>query len=164
MGCRYTFFFRSGPAQIINPPVLGKMKSFRIAFRVAALANVEWVVPSYKNEIEEFRRYDDISEDDMKKVRAQFTPDRLRPLTDNVWRSLSNTDSYDVKDEAQAAKLAESYGKDWRSILKLLTSGSAVDAPIVLHRDGEYDLVAGNTRLMFSRALGITPTILIVDV
>lgn len=139
------------------------MKSIRIASRVAALANVEWVVPSYEDEIGEFRRYADLGEDDMEKVRAQFTPDRLRPLTDSIWRTLGNTDSYDVKDEAQAAKLAESYGKDLRSILKLLINGGTIDAPVVLHRDGEFELVSGNTRLMASRALGITPTILLVE-
>jgi hypothetical protein len=138
-------------------------KSLRIASRIAALANVEWVVPSYEDEIGEFRRYTDLGEDDMKWVRAQFTPDRLRPLTDVIWRSLGNTDSYDVRDEAEAVNLAEKYEKDWKSIKTRLLSGGSIDAPIILVRGGQYELVAGNTRLMMSRVLGVQPKVLFVQ-
>jgi cytidyltransferase-like protein len=86
-------------------------------------------------------------------------------LSDDIWAKLENTDSYDVKSLKDAIRLAKKYGKDWESTLAAIKSGEIMDPPMVLNYDKtKYYLTSGNTRLMFYKALGITPKVLLATI
>jgi hypothetical protein len=89
-----------------------------------------------------------------------FEDAELVPLNDAVWSQLENTDSYDIVGPNQAAAYAEDYGKDWKPIVKAIKNGEELPPPLVLNIDDRYILVGGNTRLMFYKALGVTPKVL----
>jgi hypothetical protein len=83
-------------------------------------------------------------------------------LTDNIWSKLENSDSYQIKNLEQAIKLADKYKKDWRSIVKAIQNEKQLPLPLVLnYAKDKYYLVGGNTRLMFYKALGVQPIVLI---
>ena len=86
-------------------------------------------------------------------------------LSDDIWAKLENTDSYDVKSLKDAIRLAKKYGKNWESILAAIKDGTILDPPMVLNYDKtKYYLTSGNTRLMFYKALGITPKVLLATI
>lgn len=89
----------------------------------------------------------------------------LTELSEEVWKDLENTDSYDIPKGGwdQVAEHADFVGRDWKTKRDLMQNGTPIHAPIILKRGNVYHKVAGNTRLMVARALGITPKVLIVD-
>ncbi|MFT5849903.1 MAG: ParB-like chromosome segregation protein Spo0J, partial [Patiriisocius sp.] len=54
--------------------------------------------------------------------------------------------------------------RDWELLRDRLQSGQATDAPIVMKFGDRYHLVAGNTRLMAAKALGVRPQILLFEI
>jgi len=85
-------------------------------------------------------------------------------LSDDVWSRLENSDSYDIKNLEQAIKLAIKYKKDWKSIVNAIQNEKQLPPPMVLEYDeNKYYLVAGNTRLMIYRALGLQPVVLMAN-
>ena len=86
-------------------------------------------------------------------------------LSDDIWSKLKNTDSYDIKSLKDAIRLAKKYGKNWESTLAGIKAGKTLDPPMILNYDKtKYYLVGGNTRLMFYKALGITPKVLLATI
>lgn len=82
-------------------------------------------------------------------------------LNDDIWSKLENSDSWNIKSLEDAVNLAKKYGKDWKSTLAAIKAGEAINPPLILNYDKDnYYLVGGNTRLMFYKALGITPKVL----
>ena len=79
-------------------------------------------------------------------------------LTDEIWSRLENTDSYDIDSEEEAIKLAQYYGKDYKSILSAEKTPPAL---ILQYSPNKYYLIGGNTRLMFARAKGINPQVIL---
>jgi hypothetical protein len=79
-------------------------------------------------------------------------------LTDKMWSRLENTDSYDIDSEEEAIKLAQYYGKDYQSILSAEKTPPAL---ILQYSPDKYYLIGGNTRLMFARAKGINPQVIL---
>lgn len=119
-------------------------------------------VPSFEEESGEFDRYDFMPED-LKKLKSQFKEANLKPLSNSIWSKLNNTDSWEVKGLDDLKKFAEQYGRNWESIVDAYRSGTPIPAPIVLHKDGSYELIAGNTRLMAAKALNKTPKVLMLN-
>jgi hypothetical protein len=78
-------------------------------------------------------------------------------LTDEMWSRLENTDSYDINSEEEAIELAQHYGKDYKSILAAEKTPPAL---ILQYSPNKYYLIGGNTRLMFARAKGINPQVI----
>ena len=78
-------------------------------------------------------------------------------LTDEMWSRLENTDSYDIDSEEEAIELAQYYGKDYKSILSAEKTPPAL---ILQYSPNKYYLIGGNTRLMFARAKGINPQVI----
>lgn len=95
----------------------------------------------------------------------------LTDLTEDMWQSLENTDSFDIPIEGwdkvneHIVHTNEQTGahRDWEDIQQKMEGGQALDAPIILKYKGSTHLVSGNTRLMVARALGKTPQVLIVE-
>ena len=94
-------------------------------------------------------------------VRYAFTAGSMAVLSDNIWSKLENSDSYEVNSLDDAIKLATKYGKDYKPTLDAIKADKTINPPMVLNYDKDkYYLVGGNTRLMFYKALGKTPKVL----
>ncbi len=92
---------------------------------------------------------------------------RLIPLNASIWDVLENTDSNRLEKgnwgEVQACSEAHTRIRDWKKFKNLEESSEPIAAPIILKFGDIYHLVAGNTRLMVARALGITPMVLMFE-
>lgn len=101
----------------------------------------------------------------MKEFVEQGTKSQLTELSEEIWKDLENTDSYDISlgGWEEVADHADFIGRDWETKKRLMENGNPIHAPIILKKNGRYHKVAGNTRLMVARALGIRPTVVIVD-
>jgi len=94
-------------------------------------------------------------------VRYAFTAGSMAVLSDNIWSKLENSDSYEVNSLDDAIKLAKEYGKDYKPTLDAIKADKTINPPMVLNYDKDkYYLVGGNTRLMFYKALGKIPKVL----
>jgi len=95
-------------------------------------------------------------------VRYAFQAGSMVVLSDDIWSKLENSDSYSVNSLDDAIKLAKEYGKNWKPTLDAIKDDDAVvTPPMVLNYDKDkYYLVGGNTRLMFYKALGKIPKVL----
>ena len=95
-------------------------------------------------------------------VRYAFQAGSMVVLSDDIWSKLENSDSYEVNSLDDAIKLAKEYGKNWKPTLDAIKDDDAVvTPPMVLNYDKDkYYLVGGNTRLMFYKALGKIPKVL----
>jgi cytidyltransferase-like protein len=86
-------------------------------------------------------------------------------LSDDIWSKLENSDSYEVTSLNDAIKAAKGYGKNWKPTLDAIKNGTIIDPPMILNYDqNRYYLVGGNTRLMFYKALGIEPKVLLATI
>jgi hypothetical protein len=113
------------------------------------------------NEMDEIERTSQEFNTPIEDLRYAFETGQETILNDDVWSKLKNTDSYKIKNLEQAIKLADKYKKDWKSILNAIKAEEQLPLPMVLNwGDGKYYLVAGNTRLMIYRALGLQPVVL----
>ena len=81
-------------------------------------------------------------------------------LEEDVWARLENTDSHEVTDMEDFRNMSDLYGKDYRRIMSA-NPGELPPPLIVEYKPGRYHLVAGNTRLMWMRAKGLKPTVVI---
>jgi len=98
-------------------------------------------------------------------LKYAFTAGSMIILSDDIWSKLENTDSYDIKSLKDAIRLAKKYDKNWEPTYNAIKSGKTIDPPMVLNYDKtKYYLVGGNTRLMFYKALGITPKVLLATI
>ena len=94
-------------------------------------------------------------------VRYAFEAGNMVVLSDDIWSKLENSDSYEVNSLEDAIELANKYGKDWKPTLAAIKADKNIDPPMVLNYDKDkYHLVGGNTRLMFYKALGKIPKVL----
>jgi len=116
-------------------------------------------------EEDEIERTADVFNIPLEDLKYAFTAGSMVVLSDDIWSKLENSDSYDVTSLDDAVRLAKQYGKNWKSVLSAIKNGTIVDPPMVLNYDKtRYYLVGGNTRLMFCKALGITPKVLLATI
>ena len=128
--------------------------------------------PSFEHEegeIERVQAYFQIkTENFTQKFLEKARATQLVQLTDEIWDTVENTDSHSDNilrgDWETVARLAEEYNRDWQTLKKKIQNGESLDAPIIVRRGNILHLVAGNTRLMVARALGIKPDVLIVNI
>jgi hypothetical protein len=115
--------------------------------------NIKWIKPKLEDEIDEFKRYKEDYSD-------KFDSGKLVNLEENIWSKIKNTDSYDIKSLEEAEELAKGYSRDMDSF----NEASELPAPIIVKKqDNTYELIAGNTRLMWSRAHKIKPKIYLIN-
>jgi len=123
--------------------------------------NDEFVALVAKEEVEVERTAQEFNIP-LEDLKYAFIAGRMIILSDDIWSKLENTDSYDITSIEDAVKLANQYGKKWKSTLSAIKNSEVLDPPMVLNYDKtRYYLVGGNTRLMFYKALGITPKVLL---
>ena len=98
-------------------------------------------------------------------LKYAFVTGQMIILSDDIWSKLENTDSYNITSIEDAVKLANQYGKKWKSTLSAIKNSEVLDPPMILNYDKDrYYLVGGNTRLMFYKALGIEPKVLLATI
>jgi cytidyltransferase-like protein len=116
-------------------------------------------------ESEEIERTAEVFNIPLEDLKYAFTAGSIIVLSDSIWSKLENTDSYQVKDIEDAVKLAKQYGKNWKPTLTAIKDGTVMDPPMILNYDKDkYYLVGGNTRLMFYKALGINPKVVLATI
>ena len=120
------------------------------------------LVAREEDEIERTAQEFNIPLEDLKYA---FTAGSMIILSDDIWSKLENSDSYDVTSLNDAIKAAKGYGKNWKPTLDAIKNGTIIDPPMILNYDqNRYYLVGGNTRLMFYKALGIEPKVLLATI
>jgi cytidyltransferase-like protein len=116
-------------------------------------------------EEDEIERTADVFNIPLEDLKYAFIAGSIVILSDDIWSKLENTDSYQVTSLDDAVKLAKQYGKDWKSVLTAIKNGTIMDPPMILNYDKtKYYLVGGNTRLMFYKALGVIPKVLLATI
>ena len=89
-------------------------------------------------------------------------------LKSNKMEFMDNTDVGDILKSDNALELgkqkAQKYGKDWNRLEKAIKGGKPVPPPIAMKdKNGDYYLLAGNTRLMSYTASGKKLPIKVID-
>ena len=139
---------------------------------------ISWYKDTFNNEVGEFERVvDDLTanrksdaEWDMMfgKFKKIYNAATSKDLNDNIWSKIKNTDSWQTTtiDKVNKAISSNSKSSGNRDIYKVLKEvlGTRARCPIVLDYAGTYTLIAGNTRLMACRLIGITPKVIFVKV
>jgi hypothetical protein len=131
-----------------------------------------FVFPRLREELGEIERVAEY----VGESKAQFVPRFLQAtlrdsnrtqfveLTNSIWDQLKNTDSTRIgKGDWKSVSEACENKRDWEKVRREVENGTRLDAPIIVRLPNEYHLVSGNTRLMCSKALGVVPKVLIVD-
>lgn len=137
--------------------------------------NITWKKVPYYDEKEEFRRTAKFFSDDPKSFNDNskalekfYNVANLTKLTEQIWRKLENTDSWETDTILKIQKAinvnsSSSGSRSIENVLKEFFNGS-VRAPIVLQYDENksYTLIAGNTRLMVARMLNTPVNVVLV--
>ena len=82
-------------------------------------------------------------------------------LDEGMWSRLENTDSYGITGMDDFEALSGGYGKDHRRIASAKDPAELPPPLVIEYGPGRYHLVAGNTRLMWMRAIGHTPRVVL---
>lgn len=113
-------------------------------------------------------------EDAVKELRDSLERSNVVELSESDWESLENTDSFhNVRFGSidDARKITEEYNmlldedsrRDFDALLEGFTENKEMQCPTIVKKGGKMHLISGNTRLMISRALGIRPKVIIVE-
>lgn len=126
------------------------------------MAVIRWYTPDLAEEREEIQMQARLLGLPVHQIVDSLRKGKLAPLTDTMWASLENTDSYGIKSLEDAEALADEYDKDIDLISAGFERGASIPAPMILTFDDRPPyLVGGNTRLMVAKAFGVTPTVLV---
>lgn len=142
------------------------------------MPTINWNKVSFDSEISEMRRIAEHFTPDkdttrkqavdgnLKYLRQHYTKSVPAILTNQIWSKLGNTDSWNTRTLSDVNKAILDNSKtsgmrDSTSIVMEYMSG-VVRCPIVLQTEDGYTLIAGNTRLMVAKALGVIPKCVII--
>jgi hypothetical protein len=125
----------------------------------------------FQDEMDEIERAaQDLSRDNkietsVKEILNVFKKAKETKLDDKVWKKLENTESNEIKkgDMDKVIDLAKKYNKSSPLKLKDVLLSGEYRPPLILKFGNRYHLVAGNTRLCTSAALGLNPKVIIGD-
>lgn len=125
--------------------------------------------PNISGEMDEFQRLSqELSRDENIEISVEdivksFENAEEKTLTKDIWKKLENTESNQIEkgDMDSVIKVAKKYNKtNPKKLAQSLKSGD-YSRPLILKLGDRYILVAGNTRLCTSAALGIEPKVFI---
>jgi hypothetical protein len=130
---------------------------------LAGVTDVAWTVPSLNEEISELERTSEEMMLPLDLLTEAFQSASLEVLEDSDWTAMINSDSAEPLTLDEAYEAAGVYGRNLDRILSGMLEGSSMPAAIVLilPDDTPYG-VAGNTRLMAARALGLRPKVMML--
>jgi hypothetical protein len=125
----------------------------------------------FQDEMDEIERAaQDLSRDNkietsVKEILNVFKKAKETKLDDKVWKKLENTESNEIKkgEMDKVIDLAKKYNKSSPLKLKDSILSGEYRPPLILKFGNRYHLVAGNTRLCTSAALGLNPKVIIGD-
>lgn len=139
----------------------------------------KWVMPDFNSsqEIGELQRVARTFRPETPKSFVELFSTRLKDiisfnLSDIALKSLENTDALSViKGDWDVLKLHMDEKKrkqpesvrDYNDLRTKMEKGSELDMPVIVKVGDVYHLMSGDTRLMVSRALGILPKVILVD-
>jgi hypothetical protein len=126
----------------------------------------------FEDEIEELQRTaQDLNRDEemnisVDQILRAFQKSKEVFLDTDVWSKLENTESCDIKkgELKKVIELAKKYNKQNPLELKKTLMSGNYRRPLILKFGDRYHLVAGNTRLCTSAALGIKPKVLVGNI
>ena len=135
-----------------------------------------WYKDRFDNEVGEFERLvDDLTANRktdaewdamFNKLKKSYGKAPIKVLSDTVWAKIKNTDSWSTTtiDKLNKAISNNSASSGNRDIYKVLSEilGNKPRCPIILESKSGYTLIAGNTRLMACRLIGISPKVVFV--
>jgi hypothetical protein len=125
--------------------------------------------PDLKGEMDELQRASqDLNRDygvdvSVKELVNTFNSSTEETISEEIWEKLQNTESNTIEegDFEAVEEIAKKYDKTSPKILaKALKSGD-YKRPLILNLNGDYILVAGNTRLCTAAAMGMNPKVFI---
>ncbi|MCB9811476.1 hypothetical protein H6783_01025 [Candidatus Nomurabacteria bacterium] len=122
--------------------------------------------PEIESEVGEFKRVAQTFHEDVNYLISAAHLGELVVLDDKIWDTLENTDSnsFSAGEWSAVENCAAEVNRDWRTLKAKIDSGATLDAPIIMKWGEKYHLVAGNTRLMVARAMGLTPKVLLFEI
>lgn len=131
----------------------------------------KWEKPSFNEELEEFERTAEELDLDINSLKNAFENGELRMLPSRIWEKIKNTDSLKTDSFDSIVQVIQKYQKkdpeferDWRGLKNSYNKKHPMKAPIVLKHNKEFYLIAGNTRLMVAKVLGVTPFVYLIIV
>ncbi len=119
-----------------------------------------WSKPDVLEEVSEIYRTAEVLGIDFETLMKRVKESNLEILDDETWEMMENSDSWETVTVDEANARAYDYDRDIANVFEGM--GKELPAPIVLMHDGTPYLIAGNTRLMASRALKVRPKVLMV--
>lgn len=130
-----------------------------------------WFQPKFDEERGEFERTAQALNLSMFDLMAAFDKGWLRELPSEIMARIENTDWAEVRpgDLKQARTLAAGYGRNVGSqdtpgtLMYAFAKNEPLPAPIVVKIGSRLYLIAGNTRLMLSRAFNVIPKVWFVE-
>ena len=127
------------------------------------LLKPQWQKPSLEEEMKELERHAQKSGMDFDSLVEAFKAAELQELSDEDWVNMENCDSRDMSWTSTEVHKHLEGQRDYKKIEEGLLAGHTIPAPVVLYRKGHRpNLLAGNSRLLGCRALGIRPTVLAI--
>jgi len=121
---------------------------------------VKWKEPSWQDEFGEMKLTSKELGIPLILIRKSFENGNLIKPVKSFLKNIENTDYNEVKTIDDVKQFAKVYGRNADVIIDGFEKGTSIPAPIVLIRkDKRPYLIAGNTRLMVSKALEIIPEI-----
>ena len=143
--------------------------------KMEGIQSPNWISPDLQKERGEIERVslEVFQEQDTNKFFSQFLKAskeaKLIEISEDMWQQLENTDSFEISSQdwdtvrIHAEDEHPDHPRDWKYYKTIYEQGGTVETPTVVKRDDRLHLVAGNTRLMVARALGIKPKVLLVE-
>lgn len=123
----------------------------------------QWQRPSLEEEKGELERHAEDSGIDLDSLVQAFEQAELQELSDEDWLNMANCDSSDPTWTIEQIRKHLEGQRDFKKIEAGLKGGHTIPAPVVLYHKGHRpNLLAGNSRLLGCRALGIRPTVLAI--
>jgi len=127
------------------------------------LPKPQWQKPSLAEEMGELERHAEDSGINLDSLVSAFEKAELQELSDEDWVNMENSDSSDATWTADQVREHLDGKRDFKKIEEGLKRGDVMPAPVVLYRKGHRpNLLAGNSRLLGCRALGMRPTVLAI--
>lgn len=123
-----------------------------------------WVKPNIEEEEEGFQRAAKELGLDIEDMNQKASKGWTQQISKEIWSILQNTDSWTVESIEDVEKIAAKNNKDLEFIVSAIGKGQSLPSPIVVFLgDGIPYLIAGNTRLMVSKMMGVTPEVFFFD-
>jgi hypothetical protein len=126
---------------------------------------ISWKQSDFSYESDQFKKIAVELKQDIKNLEKNYKNASMAVLTDNMWSSLSNTESWNIKTAQEYVTIAKRKNKNYRQIAFDLLHANKQHCPIAIRlADNSLRLIAGDVRLMLCRLLKIQPKIVLMSI